>query len=62
VNPYSLTFIHETDAAILVRDGLAGEFWLPKSQIEYDDEYPLSPEEEIDVEIPDWLAIEKGLA
>lgn len=44
---------HETDKAwLLVIDG--EEYWLAKSQCDYD-------EEEMVVEIPDWLAEEKGL-
>lgn len=44
----------ETGRAILVDAGLEDEIWLPKSQIEIDDEKGT-------VSIPEWLAKEKGL-
>lgn len=50
--------VRETNAAILVSvDPLAPEVWLPKSQIGYDGSFG----EDIDIEIPEWLAIDKGL-
>lgn len=47
----------ETDLAILV-DVNDEKVWLPKSKIEYDD---FDIGEEIEIEIPEWLADEKGL-
>ena len=49
--------LNETDLAILL-DSDGEEVWIPKSQIK--DEY----EEDglLCLEIPEWLAIEKGLA
>jgi len=52
------TILRETDAAILLdvnRDEPA--IWLPKSQVEYYGDVG----EEVDVEVADWLAFEKGL-
>ena len=47
----------ETKEALLVFDG-DNEVWLPKSQIEYDF---FEKGKEITIEIPEWIAIEKGL-
>jgi len=44
---------HETDEAYLFRVDEDEEVWLPKSQVEI-------TESDI-VEMPEWLAIEKGL-
>lgn len=50
--------LQETDDAILVRcDEDADGVWLPKSQIGYDGE---RGDESVEIEIPDWLADEKG--
>jgi hypothetical protein len=52
------TIIAETDNAILLFDGIE-EVWLPLSQIEYN---PSAKEgTDTTVEIPEWLAYEKGL-
>lgn len=50
--------LQETEDAILV-DCDGEEVWLPKSQIEYDGE---RGDEAVDIELPEWLAEEKGLA
>ncbi|MGS5046038.1 MULTISPECIES: hypothetical protein [unclassified Mameliella] len=51
--------VAETPAAILVKeDEEADEIWLPKSQIEIDGEIG----ETGAVTLPEWLAIERGLA
>ena len=46
----------QSEMAILASDGVS-EFWLPKSQItmthKNDDDY--------EIEMPEWLAIEKGV-
>lgn len=70
----SCEFVRETELAILIRHGLAGraslsditreppefvEVWLPKSQIENCDVN--KPGDFGDVEIPRWLAEERGL-
>jgi len=46
--------IHETDAAWLF-DVAGSEVWLPKSNCEY------TPGRIKTVEVPEWLAIDKGL-
>ena len=52
-------FVTETDCAILVEDD-TGNYWLPKSQINYDGaEYEKG--DEIAIDIPEWLAEDKGL-
>ena len=57
---YTLRLLRDDDddAAIKVHDPSAGEFWLPRSKIEYK---PSKITGHIEVEIPDWLAIEKRL-
>ncbi len=52
---------YETDAAILVSDdGVRSHaVWLPLSQIEAPDDREL--ETVIEVEVPEWLATQKGL-
>ena len=52
-----LTFHHETDRAILVSEDGDREsgVWLPKSQIEYDED-SYEDGDEISVTIPEWLA------
>ncbi len=59
IHTFKMKIHHETDAAILMSD--TGDeddaVWLPKSQIEYEDRvdgYVL-------VEVPEWLAEDKGL-
>lgn len=42
---------HETEKAYLIDDGKAG-VWLPKSACEFD---------EGELQLPEWLAIDKGL-
>lgn len=44
----------ETPKAYLMDVGLAENVWLPKSQVKYD-------EANGKVEVPEWLAIEKGM-
>jgi hypothetical protein len=52
--------LQETEDAILVRcDSEADGTWLPKSQIKYDGE---RGDAGVEIEIPDWLANEKGFA
>jgi hypothetical protein len=46
---------HETDKAWLADVGLEQPVWLPKSQVEYYDDYGGI------FTMPEWLAIEKGL-
>jgi hypothetical protein len=53
--------LRETDAAILVRVGIL-EAWLPKSQMRNREDKPGRFASGGSAEIPEWLAIEKGLA
>ena len=52
-----LDFKKETEKAMLFTDG-ENDFWLPKSQIMNQTEIA---ENEYELDIPEWLAIEKGL-
>ena len=58
-NPTNITvdILKETEAAILVTDSVT-EAWLPKSQINYDGE---PGDKAVEVELPEWLAEDKGL-
>lgn len=56
VEEYNLVLVHETDLALLV-EWDNDRFWLPKSQVEELDRN----ENWIVLEIPEWLAIERGL-
>jgi len=61
---FELKYVHQTSNAILVHDDSQQEdLWIPKSPIEYDfDEIDLaSPGDIIELNIPEWLAEEKGL-
>ena len=49
--------VHETDAAILVSDGITKN-WVPKSKLEDDPEH--LDNGLIRIVIPEWLAIDKG--
>jgi len=51
---------HETEAALLVSDTDDTEkSWLPKSQIDYDEDAGIG--DTVVVTVPEWLAYEKGL-
>jgi|Cruoilmetagenom7_1024161.scaffolds.fasta_scaffold37309_3 hypothetical protein len=52
---------HETEAAILVDHGMGEDTWVPKSQIlDYsEDSYCIG--DAIEIELPEWLANEKGM-
>jgi len=55
---------HETDKAVLIQvDGDPdNEVWIPKSQIEWESTGGLyAIGDEVEMEIPEWLAIEKEL-
>lgn len=58
----TLTFHHETDAAVLVSDDgdRDNAVWLPKSQIEMDNDNPREGDS-VEVTLPYWLAKEKEL-
>jgi hypothetical protein len=49
---------HKTDKAILVNDGGKKDQWVPLSQIETKSEIEVG--DTIIIEIPEWLAINKG--
>ena len=56
----SVTVKHETRAAILCEHGMGKDQWVPKSQIlDYSDDYRIG--DTIEIEVPEWLAIEKGM-
>lgn len=53
----TVQLLHQTDEAILVTDDGKNNVWLPKSLVEYE----LKKDELYDVQLPEWLAKEKGL-
>lgn len=57
-----VTFLHQTDAAILVSDdgNLDDGVWLPKSQIGWEDEV-YARGTQITITAPVWLLEDKGL-
>ena len=59
IESFIFKFVTETDGAILVEDD-TGKYWLPKSVIEYDDRC-FEKGDAIEVDVPGWLAEEKGL-
>jgi hypothetical protein len=54
-------YVHQTENALRVSDGTNDSIWLPKSQIEYDEDIELTKGKMISVTMPDWLAEEKEL-
>ena len=54
----AVTILHETVMAFLVDDGI-NQVWLPKSQIK--DHEDISIGETLEIEIPEWLAIDKEI-
>lgn len=61
--PFEVEFVEElssTDAAILVKTVGGFEVWIPRSQVI--DRGDLGSEEPGYFTIPEWLAIQKGLA
>lgn len=64
IETFTLIYINQTDKAILVyEDDPDHGFWLPKSQIEYDELEVDSAEagDDIEINIPEWLAKQNGL-
>lgn len=47
--------------AWLVEHGLGADEWIPKSQIEDYSEPTFASGDTLEIEIPEWLALEKGL-
>lgn len=58
IDDFNFKFHRETEKAICVSEGSDNEFWLPKSQIEYE----MRNDGSVDVTMPIWLAKEKGVA
>lgn len=58
---YTLTLLEDRELSVHVSDGLVSA-WLPKSQITIIDKSLKSGITYLEVEIPDWLAIDKDLA
>ena len=58
----SVEFVTHTAGAVLVKDA-GNEIWIPKSQIQNDDDDWDSFElgDIVDIDIPEWLAEDKGL-
>lgn len=54
---FSAEIIHETDKAYLLSDG-TDEFWMPKSQIKSERDLG---DGNVELEIPEWLAEDKGI-
>ena len=56
----SITIKHETDSAILVDHGMKDNVWIPKSQIlDYEKDYIIG--DTLEIELPEWLALDKGM-
>lgn len=60
---YCVTYLHHTAKALLVESG-GEEIWLPLSQVKVEDVDldDCTRGEDIDIEVPDWLALDKGLS
>jgi hypothetical protein len=57
----SLEIIHETESAFLLDDGYE-EVWIPKSQIHNIQDFAhVEIGDVVNIEIPEWLAEDKGL-
>ena len=55
-----VTIKDATVKALLVEHGAGPDVWVPKSQIlDYSDDYRLG--DTIEIELPEWLALEKGM-
>lgn len=52
---FDVEMVYETDDAILVQYGTR-QIWLPKSQLNDFEEFTYEPEEEIIIEVAEWLA------
>ena len=55
------TVKHATEAAVLIEVEEGNEVWIPRTLISYGPE-EFSKGDEIEIEIPFWLAEERGLA
>lgn len=54
-------FLHETDEAVLIEDEPDHKIWIPKSQIIDWEESIHEKNDDIEIMIPIWLAMEKEL-
>lgn len=57
----SVTLKVDSGLAWLVDHGTEDDVWLPKSQIEDYSEPEVKSGDTVEIEIPEWLAMEKGL-
>ncbi len=51
----------ESRLAILVDYGVDHDVWIPRSQIKDQTENPFQEGDTLEIEIPEWLALEKGM-
>ena len=51
----------ESRLAILVDYGADSDVWIPRSQIKDQTEDPFQEGDTLEIEIPEWLALEKGM-
>jgi len=58
----TVEYEHQTEHAIYTNDGTSESIWIPKSQIKEPPDYDnLKKGDTIDILIPIWLAMDKGL-
>ena len=48
----------ETEKAYLINDGGKNDVWVPKSQVKFE---PSDAKDEGEMEMPEWIAKDKGL-
>ncbi len=51
----------ESRLAILVDYGAEKDVWIPRSQIKDQTEDPFQEGDTLEIEIPEWLALKKGM-
>lgn len=51
----------DDELAILVDAGVDNDIWIPRSQISDQTEDPFQENDSLEIEIPEWLALNKGL-
>jgi len=59
----TVTIVDDTEnrLAILVDHGAESDVWIPRSQIKDQTEHPFQEGDTLEIEIPEWLALEKGM-
>ncbi len=59
----TVTIVDDDDSrlAILVDHGSDSDVWIPRSQIKDQTEDPYQEGDTLEIEIPEWLALEKGM-